>query len=175
LLKFLGERGEDHPIQSATAISVPYDLSIGAQTLKQGTARIYQRHLLNSLQANFYEKAGLMKLPIPIPDKDEIDTIYDFDNLITAPLHGFRDANDYYRRSSSRQFIPSIKTPTLLIHAIDDPFMTPAAIPTGREMPPCIQMNLSNSGGHVGFVQGKLPLKADYWLDRRVESWLKGY
>ena len=175
LLKYLGEQGSDHPIQSAVAISVPYDLAIGAETLKQGTARIYQRHLLNSLQAHYYEKAKHMDLPIPVYPRDKINTIYEFDDLVTAPLHGFKSADDYYQRSSSRQFIPGIKIPTLLIHAADDPFMTPEAIPHSNELPPCAQLDLCSHGGHVGFIQGPLPLHADYWLDKRVESWLKGY
>ena len=124
LLKYLGEHGNSPAVQSAAAISVPYDLANGARTLRHGTAKIYQRHLLGSLQSSFFKKTRMMKMPIPIPDKDEIDTIYDFDNLVTAPLHGFRDADDYYEKSSCRQFIPSIRTPTLLLHAIDDPFLS---------------------------------------------------
>ena len=175
LLKYLGEQGNVHPLQSAVAISVPYDLANGAETLKHGTARIYQRHLLGSLQRRYYEKANYMELPIPVYARSRIDTIYDFDDLVTAPLHGFRSAEDYYQRSSSRQFIPGIRIPTLLIHAEDDPLMTPDVIPTSNELPPCVQFDLCTHGGHVGFIQGQLPLHADYWLDQRVESWLQGY
>ena len=116
-----------------------------------------------------------MELPIPVYARSRIDTIYDFDDLVTAPLHGFRSAEDYYQRSSSRQFIPGIRIPTLLIHAEDDPLMTPDVIPTSNELPPCVQFDLCTHGGHVGFIQGQLPLHADYWLDQRVESWLQGY
>lgn len=175
LLKYLGEHSSNPALQSAAAISVPYDLANGARTLRHGAAKIYQRHLLNSLRSSFYQKTRMMKMPIPIPDKDEIDTIYDFDNLVTAPLHGFRDADDYYEKSSCRQFIPSVRTPTLLLHAIDDPFMTPEAIPEKKELPHCVRLELSKHGGHVGFIEGNLPLKAGYWMDRRIESWLKGY
>ena len=172
LLKYLGEHGNDSLLQSAVAISVPYDLAVAGQTLDVGTARIYQRHLLNSLQATFYEKTRLMELPIRIPDKHEIDTIYNFDDLVTAPIHGFRGADDYYAQSSSRQFISAIKTPTLLIHAIDDPFMTPAVIPTANELPACVELDLQTHGGHVGFIDGNIPLKAGYWLDQRVQDFL---
>ena len=172
LLKYLGENGEDSRIQSAIAISVPYDLAVAAQTLQYGTARIYQRHLLNSLQATFYEKATLVDLPIRIPEKHEIDTIYEFDDLVTAPIHGFKDADDYYTRCSSRQFLPEIRIPTLLIHALDDPFMTPEVIPRKNELPGNVELDLQQHGGHVGFIEGNVPFVASYWLDQRVEAFL---
>jgi predicted alpha/beta-fold hydrolase len=173
LLKYLGEYQSQSLIESATAISVPFDLAIAAETLDRGAAKIYQRHLLNSLQESLWQKSRMVELPIQIPEKAQIDTIYDFDNLVTAPIHGFEDADDYYTRSSSRQFIPSIKTPTLILHAIDDPFMTPAAIPGRKEIPPDVSMELSQSGGHVGFITGALPLQPEYWLDQRVRRFMQ--
>jgi predicted alpha/beta-fold hydrolase len=172
LLKYMGEYGTNSMLETAIAISVPYDLAVAGQTLDIGTARIYQRHLLNSLQATFDEKTKLMELPIRIPERHEIDSIYKFDDLVTAPIHGFKGADDYYTQCSSRQFIPDIKTPTLLIHAIDDPFMTPEVIPVKSELPPAVEMDLRPHGGHVGFIYGNVPLKANYWLDERVESFL---
>lgn len=172
LLKYLGEYGADGMLETAIAISVPYDLAVAGQTLDIGTAKIYQRHLLNSLQATFAEKVKLMELPIRIPEKHEIDSIYNFDDLVTAPIHGFKGADDYYTQCSSRQFIPDIRTPTLLIHAIDDPFMIPKVIPVKSELPPGVEMDLQPHGGHVGFIYGNVPLNANYWLDERVESYL---
>lgn len=173
LLKYLGETMNDSLIENAITISVPFDLAVAGQTLDKGTAKIYQRHLLNSLQATFDEKCQLMEMPIRIPDKSEINTIYAFDDLITAPLHGFAGADDYYTKCSSRQFIPDIKTPTLMIHAIDDPFMTPSVIPTEKELPPDVTLELSQHGGHVGFIAGNTPLVANYWLDKRVRKQLE--
>jgi predicted alpha/beta-fold hydrolase len=172
LLKYLGETGDDSRLASAIAISVPFDLANAAQTLAFGTARIYQRHLLGSLQQTFYEKARLMELPLRIPVKHEIDTLYDFDNLVTAPIHGFGGADDYYARCSSRQFLPGIRTPTLLVHANDDPFMTTDAIPTADELPTDVELDLQPHGGHVGFLYGNVPLKPGYWLDQRVTRYL---
>jgi len=173
LLKYLGEYGTDSMLETSIAISVPYDLAVAGHTLDVGTAKIYQRHLLNSLQATFAEKVALMELPIRIPEKHEIDTIYNYDDLVTAPLHGFNNADDYYNKCSSRQFIPDIKTPTLLIHATDDPFMTPEVIPKKSELPSSVEMDLQPHGGHVGFISGNVPFRANYWLDKRVGAFLR--
>lgn len=172
LLKYLGESGNDSRLASAVAISVPFDLAVAAETLANGTARIYQRHLLASLQRAFYEKASLMDLGIRIPKKHEIDTLYDFDHRVTAPIHGFEGADDYYRRCSCRQFVSGIKTPTLLIHAHDDPFMTPDVIPGEEELPDGVELDLQSHGGHVGFLYGHIPLRPRYWLDQRVRQYL---
>lgn len=172
LLKYLGETNTDSLLESAIAISVPFDLAVGGETLNKGFARAYQRHLLDSLQPNFYKKTRLMEMPIRIPDKSEINTIYDFDDLVTAPLHGFTGADEYYRKCSSRQFIPDIKIPTLILHAVDDPFMTPAVIPGNGELPPDVTLETSRHGGHVGFITGNTPLRPHYWLDERVRRQL---
>lgn len=173
LMKYLGETGDGSGIASAIAISVPYDLAVAASTLEKGVARIYQRYLLNSLQRTFFEKVSMVDLPVKIPEKQQIDTLFKFDNLITAPIHGFNGAKDYYAQCSSRQFIPSIRTQTLIIHAFDDPFMTPAAIPTEKELPSCVDMELSLYGGHVGFIRSGRLMAPEYWLDKRVYERLK--
>ncbi|TNF99561.1 MAG: hydrolase [Gammaproteobacteria bacterium] len=173
LLKYLGESGNESLVESAIAISVPFDLAIAAETLDRGTAKIYQRHLLNSLQSALMLKSQVVDLQIKIPEKKQIDTLYEFDDLITAPIHGFASADDYYTRSSSRQFIPAIRTPTLILHAIDDPFMTPSAIPGEKEIPSDVTLELSQAGGHVGFISGSLPFRPTYWLDHRVKAFLQ--
>jgi predicted alpha/beta-fold hydrolase len=81
-----------------------------------------------------------------------LKTIYDFDDRITAPLHGFDGADDYYARASSRQFLASIRIPTLVLHALDDPFMTPAGIPRATELAESVVLELTAQGGHMGFV-----------------------
>ncbi|MCH9717545.1 MAG: alpha/beta fold hydrolase, partial [Gammaproteobacteria bacterium] len=96
-----------------------------------------------------------------------------FDEQITAPLHGFLSAEAYYRESSSRQFLNQIKTPTLIIHASDDPFMPPEAIPEEHELSSHVTLELSTKGGHVGFIAGKTPGKPMYWLDERTPQFLK--
>jgi predicted alpha/beta-fold hydrolase len=98
----------------------------------------------------------------------ELKTFRQFDNAITAPLHGFRNVDDYYTRSSSRQYLHRIRVPTLIIHALDDPFLPADAIPSDKDLAPSVTLELSPHGGHVGFVAGSHPGKAQYWLESRI-------
>jgi hypothetical protein len=91
---------------------------------------------------------------------------------VTAPLHGFKDAADYYQRASSRQFLKSIAVPTLIVHATDDPFMTPDCVPTEAELSEEIILEISPYGGHVGFITGDIPGWGEYWLEKRVIEYL---
>jgi predicted alpha/beta-fold hydrolase len=99
---------------------------------------------------------------------DRLDTFRSFDDQVTAPLHGFTGVDDYYRRSSSRQFLKRIRTPTLILQALDDPFLFPDAVPNNDELGPGITLELSRRGGHVGFVAGRWPWKPRFWLDERL-------
>ena len=104
---------------------------------------------------------------------DNMRTFWDFDGRITAPLHGYADAEDYYRRASSRYFLGQIETPTLIIQAVDDPFVFPHSLPEASELSPSIEFELHANGGHVGFVEGSLT-KPGYYLERRIPQWLSG-
>ena len=95
-----------------------------------------------------------------------------FDDAVTAPLHGFRDAGDYYRRASARRYLGTIERPTLILHARDDPFMSEAVIPGAAELSESTTLELSDGGGHVGFIGGASPDEADYWLERRIPEFL---
>ena len=110
-----------------------------------------------------------------MPEIRKIRSIRDFDDSITAPLHGFLDANDYYIKSSSRQYLSSIHVPTLLLQAKDDPFMTEDLLPDVKELSPYVHLELTESGGHVGFVSGYLPFRPRYWLEERVPAFLRGH
>jgi predicted alpha/beta-fold hydrolase len=173
LLKWLGEQAELAPLDRAVAVSVPYVLNDAALRLGRGFSRLYQRHLIRRLQAKFRSKFRRIACPLDV-DIDALDTFHRFDDQVTAPLHGFRGVDDYYRRSSSRQYLPRIRIPTLLLHASDDPFMFPHTVPQADELPHCVQLELAPHGGHVGFVAGRCPGKAEYWLDRRILAWLDG-
>ncbi|MNP41185.1 putative hydrolase [compost metagenome] len=98
-------------------------------------------------------------------------TFWDFDGKVTAPLNGFSDAHDYYRRSSSRYYLGENRTPTLIIHAVDDPFVSGHSLPTVSELAPQTHFELHARGGHVGFVEGSLRNPA-YYLERRIPQWL---
>lgn len=175
LLKWLGEKGDSAGITTAIAISVPLDLHQAALKLGSGLSRIYQRHLLNKLRGSVTAKAALHRPPFPVDRLQELNTFHKFDNEITAPLHGFRDVDEYYAKSSSKQFLGSIEIPTLLLQAIDDPFLPDSTLPGKDELSHAITMELSQHGGHVGFVTGSNPLQPRYWLEERILQHLERY
>jgi predicted alpha/beta-fold hydrolase len=170
LLKWLGEAGENAPFERAAVMSVPFVLNDAALRLRTGLSRIYEHHLIGRLQANFRQKFSAIPCPLDV-DVRQLRTFRQFDDKVTAPLHGFADVDDYYRRCSSRQFIPSIRTPTLILHARDDPFMFPGTVPGALELPDQVTLELSEHGGHAGFIGGRWPGQADYWGERRLAQW----
>ena len=176
LLKFLGERGaNDTPaFSAAVAISVPYDLSAGADALeRRGMTRVYAGYFLRSLVAKVRAKKEILANVLDLEAVWASATIRDFDDAATAKLHGFAGAEDYYHRSSSSRFVQSIRVPTLLIHARDDPFLAAAALPL-----PTIEANsfltlvLTDRGGHVGFLEGGLPWNPTFWVEEQIASFL---
>ena len=173
LLKALGEGAGMDAVHTAVAVSVPFDLNRAAWRLQQGFSRIYQRYLLDKLRRSYRAKLTAHTMPASPERLDTLDTFRKFDNEVTAPLHGFRDVDDYYGRSSSRQYLRSITTPTLVLHAADDPFVPGDAIPTERELGSGVTLELSRHGGHVGFVAGGLTFRAHYWLERRICAHLR--
>ncbi len=171
LLKWLGQTGETNPLQAAVAVSVPFLLHVAADTLNRGIAKIYQRYLLRNLINSYHLKFSGRVAPLDLQRVANIKTIREFDDLVTAPLHGFDDADHYYAVASSRQYLKTITKPTLIIHAKDDPFMTSRAVPSTDEISPSTVLELSEQGGHVGFVAGS-PLKPSYTLDTRIRDFL---
>lgn len=176
LLKLLAEQGENCRLRTAIAISVPFLLNEGADQFNRGLSRIYRGYLLRSLIRSVMNKHRKINLT----GKVNLEAIRDcadfwiFDNEVTARLNGFKDVHDYYRRSSSRQYLRLIKTPTLILHAEDDPFMTPATVPQAGELSADVTLELSRHGGHVGFVTGGNPFRMHYWLDERILRHLRG-
>ena len=168
LLKWLGETGANAPIQAAVAVSVPFLLGESAKRLDQEFSRVYQWGLMHSMRNAVAEKRRRMKLPLKIQDLSKLKTFWDFDEHITAPLHGFAGADDYYARSSSRQYLKGIQVPTLIVQSRDDPFMTDAMIPQDGELSSAVELELYDSGGHVGFIQGAWPWAPRCWLEGRI-------
>jgi len=175
LLKYLGEYKDDSQLKVATAVSVPYTLSNSAAKLEKGFSRLYQRHLLNRLVNKTLSKFQDRQAPVDIANINKLNTFKSFDHHITAPIHGFKSGDDYYEQSSSRQYLNKITTPTLLIHSKDDPFMSVDAIPSQDELSESVTLELSNHGGHVGFVNGNTPWNATYWLEQRIPEFLGTY
>jgi len=175
LLKYLGEYKDNSHLKVAVTVSVPYLLSNSAAKLEKGFSRIYQRHLLNRLVNKTLSKFKDREAPINITDIKSWNTFLLFDHHITAPIHGFKSGNDYYEQSSSRQYLKKITTPTLLIHSKDDPFMSVDAIPNKDDLSESVTLELSDHGGHVGFISGNTPWNATYWLEERIPEFLGTY
>ncbi len=175
LLKWLGERGAGAPLEAAVAVSVPYSLSSAADRLARGLSRIYQRRLIGELRAKLHRKFSAGNSPIDLRRVDTSRNFWEFDDRVTAPLHGFDDVHDYYTRSSSRQYLRNIAIPTLMLHAKDDPFMSPQVLPSRDELSASTELEVSTHGGHVGFVHGSLPWRPRYWLEERIPAFLETY
>ena len=175
LLKWLGERGTGAPLAAAVAVSVPYTLSLTADRLTRGLSRIYQRRLIGDLCAKLRRKFADGASPIDLERAHGSRNFWEFDDRVTAPLHGFKDVHEYYSRSSSRQYLRDIGVPTLMLHAEDDPFTTPDGLPSRDELSPSIALEISARGGHVGFVHGSLPWRPRYWLEERIPAFLQSY
>ncbi|KPK39088.1 MAG: alpha/beta hydrolase [Gammaproteobacteria bacterium SG8_47] len=173
LLKWLAELGAAAPLSAAAAVSVPFDLAAAAQKLNRGSSRLYQYYLLRALRRSLRRKAARTPMPINMARALKATTIWEFDDLVTAPLHGFADAADYYARSSSTACLSDIQVPTLILHACDDPFLPPHAIPAAKALAPAITMEISQHGGHVGFVSGWRPWRPQYWHERRIRDYLE--
>ncbi|HEY5701626.1 MAG TPA: hydrolase [Gammaproteobacteria bacterium] len=172
LLKWLAERRAAAPVSAAVAVSVPFQLDKVASRLGAGASRLYQWRLLSGLRRKMYKK--LRERPLPIT-RDAVDAgkdFFSFDDRITAPLHGFAGADDYYRKSSCGQYLRTIEKPTLVIHALDDPFMVEDVVPAAAATSAYVRLEVSCGGGHVGFVSGVNPLRPRYWLEERIPQFL---
>jgi len=177
LLKWLGESRTDNPLRAAVAVSIPFELGTAADSMESGLSRIYQWYLVRKLKQGVHAKManGSFGLPLSRAELDRLRTFREFDGAVTAPMHGFRSAQDYYDRCSSRQFVDRIETPTLVIHAADDPLMHSGVIPPPAERSAHVRFEVSPNGGHVGFVAGAWPWSARYWLEDRIPDFIQAH
>ncbi len=173
LIKYLGEQGNDCPLTAAMAISIPFELGICAKELETGFSRIYQGYLINSLTKKMRDKFKNKPAPIDLNKLNEWTTFYSFDHNVTAPIHGFKSVDDYYTKSSCKQFIKHITIPTLILHSKDDPLMNQTALPNEDDLSESVTLELTEQGGHVGFVYGCTPFNAKYWSEKRLVEFFK--
>jgi hypothetical protein len=184
LLKWLGEQGDQLNLFAAVAVSVPLLLGPCATKLDNGFAKCYRDRLLKELKIYMHNKLQHLenidqsqeahKIK-KLGDLSAINSFWQYDDRVVAKLHGFNDVHDYYRRSSSRQYLKSISVPTLVIQAVDDPFMTKEVLPELNEISPHVYLELTQQGGHVGFISGLIPFKPEYWLEQRIPEFLMDY
>jgi len=182
LLKYLGERGEGHtppeapgPLpDAAVTISVPFDLAAGADLLARSRmGRVYTHYFLRSLVGKIRQKQRLLADRVDLEALARVRSLRGFDDLVTAPLNGFRDADHYYRDSSSAFYLKSVRTPTLVLQAEDDPFLPRPALPeTALRDNPSIHLALTDRGGHVGFVSGAFR-RPEFWAEESSARFLR--
>jgi predicted alpha/beta-fold hydrolase len=172
LLKYLGESGDDTPLAGAAAAGAPFQLGPCAERLRTGFSRVYTRALIKDLNAGLRRKFTNGSAPVNLALARAARDFIEWDNHVTAPLHGFADAQDYYARSECGPFLRHITKPTLVVNAADDPFMDPAIIPAAAQLGPGVTLELSPAGGHVGFVAaGRFGLP-QFWLEQRIADYL---
>jgi predicted alpha/beta-fold hydrolase len=173
---YLGQEGAHCQLKAAVVVSAPLMLEPCAERLERGASRFYQRYLLEQLKLNASRKLAKYPgtLPVTLQQLKSIKRLREFDDAITSKAHGFADALDYYRRCSGLPLLSQVRIPLLIIHAKDDPFMTPEVIPPLADLPPSVEYQLTDHGGHVGFVSGSLR-NPQMWLEQRIPAWFAPY
>jgi uncharacterized protein len=169
LLKWCGERGAEAIglVSAVAAVSVPYDLSATGDHLARGVNRIYTWNFLRTLKIISRKRLAQFPKLFDGAAMERARNMREFDDAVTAPLHGFRDVDDYWTRASCKPALAGIRIPTRLIHARNDPFMPVESLPNADEVSDKVSLDFGDSGGHVGYVCAPLPGNLG-WLPRRI-------
>lgn len=175
LAKYLSE-DKNSPYKAAVVVCAPLHLASCSDKISKGSSTIYQKYLVDMLKEATREKmeTGLIN-HISLSQLNKIITLREFDDAVTAPLHGFDSANDYYNKASAKDLLPNITTPCLIIHAKDDPFLCNKTITDVSALPNNITFEISEHGGHVGFISGRNITKPEYWLEARIPHFLQDF
>lgn len=169
LLKWGGEQGEraGEIVTGIAGVCAPLDLTACGHHLARGFNRVYTQHFLGTLKrisaARLRHHPGLFDAQ----RMRAASNLWQFDDAVTGPIHGFAGADDYWRRSSAKPFLADIRVPALAINPLNDPFLPAAYLPRGHEVSPWVRLEQPAAGGHVGFVSGSFPGKLD-WLPQRL-------
>lgn len=170
LAKWAAEQGDDAKalVGATVSVSSPLDLAASGAALGQGFNMIYTRMFLDTMKkkgaAKFQQHPGIFDIDLMLGARD----LHAFDNIVTAPLHGFRDTEDYWARASAKPLLRAVQVPMLLINAKNDPFYPVHALPTAADVSASVVLEQPATGGHVGFAQGALPPGNIAWLPRRL-------
>lgn len=169
LLKWAGEQEASarDVVQAAAGVCAPLDLTAAGQALQQGFSLVYAKHFLVTLKTSAGAKLARFPGLFDEARMRAARNLYEFDDAVTAPLHGFRDAGDYWRRASSKPWLGGIRLPTLVLNALNDPFLPRHALPSPKEVSSAVALDYPAGGGHVGFVSGPFPGRLD-WLSQRL-------
>jgi len=179
LLKWLGEAGDQSPVERAVAVSTPFNLTLCSEAMLEGFSRMYGRFFLRRLVAEvenkkrvFQQNGNLEQLELlrSCGDLDTLTSLWDFDDRVTAPLHGFDDASHYYEQCSSLGYLADVAVPTLLLQSLDDPIIPPHALPGDQHLSDALVQDFFEQGGHVGFASAS----GRYWLEDRIANFLVG-
>jgi hypothetical protein len=171
VLKYLGEDAAavPVPVRAAAAVSVPCDLAASARRLAKRSNRIYMRRFIRKLGEKVAAKAARYPGQVRLADFAGITTFEEFDDRYTAPVHGFAGAADYWARAACIPFLPAIRVPTLVLNALDDPFLTPGCHPVAAAaVHPRLYLETPRWGGHVGFIRPG----GEYYHESRVGEFL---
>lgn len=168
LIKLMGECGDKAPFRAAASVCAPLDLELTARRLHQGFSRVYEAYLLVGLKRALWRKRAIVRSQVDWSRMWRATSFAEWDGVVTAPLNGFQSAADYWQRSSGRGFVAGIGKPTLILHALNDPFMPPAVLPA--EVPSWVTVEAYPWGGHVGFVTGR---SAPSFADVRVATYFE--
>lgn len=170
-LVHLGRDRVDPLVSKAVVFSVPCDLEASAAVLASPANSLYMKRFLKMLHQKIKEKMALMPDALNDTGYENIKTFKAFDDRYTAPIHGFDNAEDYWRKCSSNQFIPHIKQPTLIINAKNDPFLPKECFPLAEAgYNRHVTLKIPESGGHVGFIE--LNRQGLYWSERQAIAFL---
>ncbi len=175
LLKWAGEQegAACDAVQAVAGVCAPLDLAAAGRALQQGFSLLYARHFLRTLKASAGVKLARFPGLFDGARMRAARNLYEFDDAVTAPLHGFRDAADYWRRASARPWLAGIRLPALVLNAQNDPFLPRQALPLPAEVSSAVRLEYPAAGGHVGFVAGPFPGRLD-WLPLRLLSYFDG-
>ena len=180
LLKYQGEKGDQSLLNAAVAVSVPFELGQCSKRIDHGFSRVYRNRFMQEMKEYLYSKKehfqkqgwhDKLKTLNQLGDIENLTTFYQYDDQVTAPLHGFNGAKDYYQKCSSRKYLGGITQPTLILQSYDDPFLFTHSLPQQSELSSSTQMELTSGGGHVGFISNN-GFKPVYWLEQRIPSYL---
>ncbi|MFQ5596436.1 MAG: hydrolase [Nitrospiria bacterium] len=178
LLKWLGEKGErvSDSVRAAVAISVPFDLGVAAHNIDSGFGKLYGMNFLQSLKQKVLKKEETLPGLIDRKRVQRIRSYIDFEDRIFAPIHRFKDARDYWTRCSAKRFLEGVRRPTLILHAMDDPFLPGTTLPIERiRQSKWLVERMTDFGGHVGFVEGAWPWQPRYWAEAQTMGFLTSF